>query len=460
MFKSFFCSVGFLIIFLTISTGQNAEVNAETQKIKSTIAVPIDIDYVDIERMLNQSVTGLIYEDNSYADNDQDEFKIKVWKKGNITIKPNTTNQLKISVPLKVWAEKGIGALGYVSYQATEFELILNFKTVFSIRPDWVIKTVTTPDGYTWVTKPVLKYKYVDVPITPIVANVLDKQHPMFAKKIDEQVVTALDMKPYALQVWNLLNTPFQLSEEYESWLTIRPSSVQMTPLKAQKNNIVSTIGLNVISETSVGKKPVTSLNTASSQVPNLTLVKDVPSTFSVETVADISYSYASELANKSFQFQKIDFLNGKKSVVVDEIIVMHEADMMILSTKLSGDVKGTVIIEGHPYYDSLAQRLALKDVVFQLKTKNLFQKSASWLFNGKIETMIEKDYGIPVGDMIKLANTSLLSTLNQSPYPGVIMKGTVASFKPTDVVLNEDGITILILTKGQMGLNSRCSKY
>ncbi|MBK6373571.1 MAG: DUF4403 family protein [Saprospiraceae bacterium] len=453
MFKSFFCSVGFLIISLTISEGQNTAVNAETQKIKSTIAVPIDIDYVDIERMLNQSVTGLIYEDNSYADNDQDEFKIKVWKKGNITIKPNTTNQLKISVPLKVWAEKGIGALGYVSYQATEFELILNFKTVFSIRPDWVIKTVTTPDGYTWVTKPVLKYKYVDVPITPIVANVLDKQHPMFAKKIDEQVVTALDMKPYALQVWNLLNTPFQLSEEYESWLTIRPSGVQMTPLKAQKNNIVSTIGLNVISETSVGKKPVTSLNTASSQVPNLTLVKDVPSTFSVETVADISYSYASELANKSFQFQKIDFLNGKKSVVVDEIIVMHEADMMILSTKLSGDVKGTVIIEGHPYYDSLAQRLALKDVVFQLKTKNLFQKSASWLFNGKIETMIEKDYGIPVGDMIKLANTSLLSTLNQSPYPGVIMKGTVASFKPTDVVLNEDGITILILTKGQMGV-------
>ena len=453
MFKSFFCSVGFLIISLTISEGQNTAVNAETQKIKSTIAVPIDIDYVDIERMLNQSVTGLIYEDNSYADNDQDEFKIKVWKKGNITIKPNTTNQLKISVPLKVWAEKGIGALGYVSYQATEFELILNFKTVFSIRPDWVIKTVTTPDGYTWVTKPVLKYKYVDVPITPIVANVLDKQHPMFAKKIDEQVVMALDMKPYALQVWNLLNTPFQLSEEYESWLTIRPSGVQMTPLKAQKNNIVSTIGLNVISETSVGKKPVTSLNTASSQVPNLTLVKDVPSTFSVETVADISYSYASELANKSFQFQKIDFLNGKKSVVVDEIIVMHEADMMILSTKLSGDVKGTVIIEGHPYYDSLAQRLALKDVVFQLKTKNLFQKSASWLFNGKIETMIEKDYGIPVGDMIKLANTSLLSTLNQSPYPGVIMKGTVASFKPTDVVLNEDGITILILTKGQMGV-------
>lgn len=440
-----------IFIFCSTSYAQEAAINAETKKIGSTIAVPIDIAYVDIERLLNNSVKGLIYEDNSYTDNDNDEFKIKVWKKGNITIKPNTINQLKISVPLKVWAEKGVGALGYVSYQATEFELVLNFKTVFSIRPDWVIKTVTTPDGYTWITKPVLKYKYVDVPITPIVANVLDKQHASFAKKIDDQVVAALDMKPYALQVWNLLNTPFQISEEYESWLSVRPTTVTMTPLKAQKTNIVATIGLNVVSETSVGVKPA--IVAAAPKVPNLTIVKDVPSTFTVETVADISFEYATSLANKQFQFQKIEFLDGKKSVTVENIDVTHEGDKLMMATKLSGDIKGTVIIEGIPYYDSLAQRLALRNVDFQLKTKNLFQKSAAWLFNGKIEKMVEKDYGIPVGEMITLANTSLMTTLNQTPYPGVIMKGSVASLRPTDVILNDKGMTILILTKGQMGV-------
>ena len=50
MLKSFICSLGLLFICLASSKGQNAEVNAETQKIKSTIAVPIDIDYVDIEK--------------------------------------------------------------------------------------------------------------------------------------------------------------------------------------------------------------------------------------------------------------------------------------------------------------------------------------------------------------------------------------------------------------------------
>ncbi|MFZ2894662.1 MAG: DUF4403 family protein, partial [Saprospiraceae bacterium] len=199
--KYFFLITSFSILSLTITVAQGDIVSDSTRKIASTIAVPIDIAYIDIEKMLNTSVNGLIYQDDSYTDNDNDQFKIKVWKKNNITIKPNAANQLKIAVPLKVWAEKGVGALGLISYQSTEFELILNFKTIFSITQDWVIRTVTTPDGYTWITKPVLKYKYADVPITPIVANVLDKEHAGFARTIDEQVTKALDMKPYALMV-------------------------------------------------------------------------------------------------------------------------------------------------------------------------------------------------------------------------------------------------------------------
>ncbi len=436
---------------ITITAAQGDAVRDSTRKIASTIAVPIDIAYTDIEKMLNTSVTGLIYQDDSYTDNDNDQFKIKVWKKDNITIKPNAANQLKIAVPLKVWAEKGVGALGMISYQSTVFELILNFKTIFSITPDWVIRTVTTPDGYTWITKPVLKYKYVDVPITPIVANVLDKQHAGFAKTIDEQVVKALDMKPYALMVWNLMNTPFQVSEEYDTWLSIKPTAVQMTPLTALKDRITGTIGLNVISETKVGVKPV--IPPMVTKPPNLKPVKIVPDNFMVETVADISYDYATEIANKQFRGMKLEFLNGKKSVTIEDIQVGRDVGKMTLTTKLSGSIKGNVIIEGAPYYDSLTQRLALKDVDFQLKTKNLFQRTAAWLFNGKIERMIEKDYGVPVGDMITAANASLMETLNSSPHPGVRMKGTVTAMKPTDVILGEQGITIPILTAGKVAV-------
>ncbi|HMT76535.1 MAG TPA: DUF4403 family protein [Saprospiraceae bacterium] len=446
-------SLRFLLIIVgltssILSFGQQPIAANNAPKTASFIAVPLSISFVEMEKMLNATVAGLIYQDDSYTDNDQDEFKIKVWKKSNISIKPNSTNQLKIAVPLKVWAEKGVGALGYVSYQSTEFELILNFKTVFAIRPDWTIKTVTTPDGYTWLTKPVLKYKYVDVPITPIVANILDKQHATFAKQIDDQVTSALDMKPYALQVWNILNTPIQVSEEYESWLQIQPSSIQMTPLKTNKTGISGIINILVNSQTTIGVKPQIPL--PATQIPNLSLVNQIPDAFSVETAAAISYDYATQLANKQFQFQKLEFLNGKKSVTIEEITVGKDADKLILNTRLSGNIKGSVIIEGIPFYDSLTQKLALKDVNFQLKSKNLFQKSAAWLFNGKIEKMIEKDYGIPMNEMIEAAKSSLLTTLNSSPHSGVWMNGIVTSLTPTVVKLQDEGMIVMILTTGK----------
>jgi hypothetical protein len=60
------------------------------------------------------------------------------------------------------------------------------------------------------------KIQICRIPITPIVANILDKQHATFAKQIDDQVTSALDMKPWRIVSLNILNTPIQVSEEYE----------------------------------------------------------------------------------------------------------------------------------------------------------------------------------------------------------------------------------------------------
>lgn len=81
------------------------------QKIPSTISIPFDIAMSDIEKQINSTVNGLIYEDNSYTDDSNDNFKCKVWKKSNILITAATNDVFDFTVPIKVWAEKGIGVL-------------------------------------------------------------------------------------------------------------------------------------------------------------------------------------------------------------------------------------------------------------------------------------------------------------------------------------------------------------
>ena len=111
------------------------------QKIPSTISIPFDISMNDIEKQINATVTGLIYEDNSYTDDNNDNFKCKVWKKANIVITAATNDIFDFTVPIKVWAEKGIGAFGIMKYIPLEFELNLKFSTKFTIKPDWSVQT-------------------------------------------------------------------------------------------------------------------------------------------------------------------------------------------------------------------------------------------------------------------------------------------------------------------------------
>lgn len=210
--------------------GQAVCVPAEAAKLQSAITVPIQIPLSEVEKMVNSTLQGLIYEDNSYTDNDNDNFKVKVWKQGNLSLTPNAANQFQISVPLKVWAEKGYGAFGYNTYKDCTFEMEIRFKTSFNIAPDWSVKTVTTPAGYKWITRPVLDFAGVKIPITPIVEKILDQNYAEFSRTIDDQIKQNLNFNTYALQAWNLVQQPYLVSEEYKSWMLITPIGVRMTP--------------------------------------------------------------------------------------------------------------------------------------------------------------------------------------------------------------------------------------
>ena len=115
-----------LFIFLSIF-GFSQTKTHQFPKIPSSISVPISLPISEVQRLTNQSITGTLYEDQSYENNDNDQLKTKVEKDGEIMMKALTNNRLLFSVPLKIWAEKGIGTLGLYSYQETQFRVVMNF---------------------------------------------------------------------------------------------------------------------------------------------------------------------------------------------------------------------------------------------------------------------------------------------------------------------------------------------
>lgn len=434
---------------ICIGKAQLASEIYQFPKIKSHLTLPISISVKEINNLINNSVKGTIYEDNSYTDNDNDQFRVKVDKYGEIKLTALKDNRFLIEVPLKIWAEKGYGGLGKYVYQDTNFTIVMKFITAVDFKTDWTLSTKTQTYGFEWGSKPVLDYGKVKIPIASLIESTLKEQQAKFTTIIDQKIKESFDLKPYLLMVWNNFNTPINISSEYKTWLKITPETVYMTPIKIYADYIKGTVGVDLYSETYIGQIPMP--NPLLVKFPDYKLRQDLPSEFLLKTTANISFAKADELAKEQFIGYEFALTGEKKDVRVTDIRIYPQDKSIVLEIDTEGEVNGTSIIKGFPYYDAEKQRIALSDVDFKLKTKNFFQKTLVFLFEGKIKRMIEKDYGIPMKDIINQSKQSLHENFNKEYYPGIFLKGNVIDFKPVQVLLFGQFMTVVIDTRAKL---------
>ncbi|WP_027379983.1 DUF4403 family protein [Chryseobacterium daeguense] len=418
-------------------------------KMKSSITMPVTIPLSEISNMINASVKDLVYQDDSYTDNNNDQFKVKVWKTRPIRLVGGTNQNLLIEVPLKIWAEKGIGTLGVYTYQNTTFETVMSFNTNLNFKNNWTITTNTQPNGFRWVTKPVLDYGKIQIPITSLVEKSLKEQQEKFCKTIDLQMASQLNFQQYAVMAWNVFSQPFNISEEYKTWLKISPLSVNITPLKVYGNQIDTNIGIDIYSETFTGSKPATSqpIKTA----PNFNIIPVLNDNFLLQTTANIPFSEATNIARTMFLNKNYD-LRGSQ-VKIKDIKVYGVENKVMIEAETDGYVKGKVFISGIPVYDETKKKIVLSNTKFNLRTANILQKTATLLFRGKIVKMIEEEYGIPTQDLENSSRKSIEEAFNKEYYKGLKMNGKVFNLKPSGILMNPSGITTIIDTNATLKL-------
>ena len=421
-------------------------------KIKSNITLPVSLPISEINNLINQSVKGVLYEDQSYTDNNNDQFKVRVEKQGNIAIKALSNNRLMISVPLKIWAEKGYGTLGYYMYQDTNFNLIMNFITSLAATPDWKLNTKTTTAGFVWTQKPVLDYGKVKIPIASFIESVLKEQQDRFTTIIDQQIKSQFNLQPQLVMAWNQFSKPINVSQEYNTWLKISPQNIFMTPLQVFQDKIKTTVGIDLFSETFVGKMPLPTKDV--NLVPNFVVKPNLPNIFNLQTTANISFDEATKIARQQFLNKEFPLNSEKNKVKVDDIKVYAEKENIVIEVKTQGGVTGTAFIKGKPAYDVQSHKIVLTQTDFNLKTKNFFQKALTVLFEGKIRKMIEKDYGIPLMDIENSSKKSLMESFNKEYYKGIRLQGNVIELKPTQFLISESYITVVIDTKAQLQMH------
>jgi hypothetical protein len=416
----------------------------------STLNLDINIALVDIEKLVNGQINGLIYEDNSMTDNNNDQFMTKIWKREAIKL-GHEANALTYTVPLKVWLKVGQTALGMHIEKDTEFDMNVSFKTIFGISTNWELQAQTSLMAYDFVTTPKIKLGPIDIPITSLVKKGLDKQSPEIIKAIDKSFAEKLQLKNYVLQAWNAANQPYLLSDQYRSWLKISPAELQMTPLIVANGSISTQVGFKAYTEAITGAKPQVQ---AQSQLPNLKTVERSTNDFKVGIMASISHAEAVRIAKDTIVGQNFEFQSGKYKIKVDDIDIYGNENQLIIKTELSGSIDGTIYFKGLPYYDINSRSVKLKNFDYDLKTKNLLAKAASWLLAGKLASTMQAALEIPLGSQIDDVKKELGKYLSgHTITKGVNLTGKLNNLAPEQVYLTPNSIIAKVMATGQMSM-------
>jgi hypothetical protein len=462
MNRKFFASIRFLLFqmlflgfigcsVLKIERPPESYEEIKVQPPVSYLSIPFEADLKKMEQLVNQQFRGLIYADTSFDDNDHDNLMVKAWKMADIKLVMDG-NQIFYQVPLSVWIKKKfvIGAFGIGISDSREVtgSVILKFRTRIAIRKDWTISALTFSDGYEWVTTPVLQLAGgITIPLPFISDLLLEANQKDINTKIDKAFQSAFDLKSYFTPIWRTIQVPIKLSDEYPFWAKITPLEISTVPLQSSSSIIHHTIGIKAYTELFYGDEPTYQVN---ENLPDLKITSRLDNDFNISLGLDVPFIHINEIAKQ--QLGGFQYRQGKYLVGVKDIFLFGSGDKIVVALNIEGTIKGTIYLSGKPYYDRETSSLKVKDLDFDIRTKNVLIRSASWIFHQNLLQNLEQKLSFVIGDQLQSAQNQLQSYLDGNrkvKYFGI--SGTIAKPEIGDILITRQSVKAMIIFTGKI---------
>ena len=419
------------------------------ENVNSFINLPISIKLKDIENKTNALLTGLIYEDNNLED---DDIAMKVWKLSPISI-TNENGKIKTVLPLKVTVKYryGIKKLGVDLRDIKEFNLI-GVVTLLSYvgLTNWKVTTKTELKSLDWKESPTMSILGKNMPITYLINPAVKLFKSKIESKIDENIGKSMDFKPNVLDALQKICTPFEMNEQYQSWLRIIPLELYTTDAKLNKDVISLQMGMKCIMETLIGNKPESKFD---KDKILLKPVSKMPDNVTANIVAVSTYSDASKIMTKNFAGQ--EFGSGSKKVKVQNVAIWHKDGKMIIALDVLGSVNGTIYLSGFPQYNEQTKEIFFDKLEYALDTKSTLMRTANWLAQGLILKKIQQSCRYSIVPNLEEGKKSMAQYLNNfSPMPGVFVNGKIDDISFQKIQLTNKAIIAFIKVNGTVSVN------
>ena len=418
----------------------------------SIINLYAELEVSKLERLINEHTDSILYQDTSFTDNGNDNLKLKAWKAGRIKLSFEQ-NEMSWELPARVTFQKGVKIFGYNLPMINSWEytgqIRLRYRTKLTINPDWSLKTTTKSDGYVWTKKPAVKIGSMDIPITFIANLILPAYLNTFSKDIDEIFVNDFDFKSYAKKGWGMLFEPFKIPGDYNAWLSINPYAVAILPVQGSSGRIRLAAAITSEVMCLLDNVPSPGRVTPLPEIEPLKLASD---TFKINLLTDIPYTSINRMINQEIGDSIFTF--GSRRIRFETFRVYGTNEKMAVETKVSGSINGILYLTGVPYFNAEDTTLRIRELKFDIKTRNLAMRSSKWLFSGKIERAITRSVAIPFKSNIAEIEQQISHLLRHYPLGfGFELNGKLARLSVSELYLSPESVKANVVFSGNLSL-------
>ncbi len=409
----------------------------------SYLNIPIRIDIQSLEKSIDRDMDGIIYEDKDIND---DGVMMKLEKNGTIDILADTSS-LKYQLPLKVWVKYDAG----ITYVEAQGIIKLDFLTKYSISSNWELETLTSIEQYDWIQKPKLKLAGINFSVGFLGDMIVRNSRVAITRTIDTMVKENLNLNERIKETWTQLREPILVAEEYNTWLTVNPIGIGMTPIETKDRFISSTILIESEPSISVGPRP--SPVSGSFLVPPFKYSNEkVDEDFALLVSAEITYAEAERLAREEAAGETYDY--GKRSFTVEDINLYGQEKKLVVDVLLSGSYEGNIYLTGEPKYDERDNAIVIKNLKYTLKTKNLLYKTAGWILKSTFKNKIEETLNFYLDYNLDAAKKQLKEQLgNYNVTNGVKLNGDLQDLAIKDAVMTPAGMKVDVMITGKLNV-------
>lgn len=187
-----------------------------------------------------------------------------------------------------------------------------------------------------------------------------------------------LNLRSPFQQLWDMLNTSIPMFGM--GYLQINPEKLRLSTLYAQNDTLNISVGISARPRISLTKT-----------VGYRTVVPDISDFnqrkgFSIFVDAVMDYDSLSQLLTRELYHKRVDMDKTGKYIIIERCEIYGAGnEKLIIKIEFSGPDKGTMYLTGRPYFNRGKNQVEIKDIDYDIHTRDLLIKTAKWLFNRRI---------------------------------------------------------------------------